>query len=100
MSNKKPILFYLSHGHGTGSDRGAVSGKFVELDLTRKVTKACYDYLLAQPVSKRSWRVTYKERLVSGYSLAEQAKQITAQQDKYRTVSIDVHFNAGKLATA
>lgn len=92
---KKPILFYLSHGHGSGSDKGAASGKFVELDLTRKTTQAVYDYLLKTPASKRSWKVDYSERKVSGYSLAEQAAKITAYQDKYRTVSIDIHYNAG-----
>ncbi|WP_425756236.1 N-acetylmuramoyl-L-alanine amidase [Ihubacter sp. rT4E-8] len=92
---KKPIIFYLSHGHGSGSDKGAASGRFVELELARKVTKACYDYLLKQPKSKRSWRVTYKERLVSGYTLAQQAEQIKSLQNEYRTVSIDIHFNAG-----
>lgn len=92
---KKPIIFYLSHGHGSGSDKGAASGKFVELELTRKVTKACYDYLLKQPKNKRRWRVTYKERLVNGYTLAQQAAQIKGYQDEYRTVSVDIHFNAG-----
>lgn len=91
----KPILLYLSHGHGSGADKGAVSRKFVELDLTRKVTKACYEYLLKQPQSKRKWRVTYKERLVNGFSLAEQAAQIKGYQKKFRTVSVDIHFNAG-----
>lgn len=100
MATKLPILFYLSHGHGSGNDKGAASGKFVELDLTRKVTKACYDYLLKTPSSQRTWRVDYGERNVSGYTLAEQASKITAYQSKYRTVSVDIHFNAGKLATA
>ena len=92
---KKPIIFYLSHGHGSGSDKGAASGRFIELELARKVTKACYDYLLKQPKQKRSWRVTYKERLVSGYTLAHQAEQIRSLQNDYRTVSVDIHFNAG-----
>lgn len=92
---KKPIIFYLSHGHGSGADKGAVSGKFVELNLTRKVTQACYEYLLQTPVNKRSWRVDYGERKVSGYTLAEQAEKIKAYQNRYRTVSVDVHFNAG-----
>lgn len=95
MATKLPILFYLSHGHGSGSDKGAASGKFVELDLTKKVTKACYDYLLKTPSSQRTWRVDYTERKVNGYTLAEQASKITAYQSKYRTVSIDIHFNAG-----
>ena len=92
---KKPIIFYLSHGHGSGADKGAASGKFIELELARKVTKACYDYLVKQPKSKRIWRVNYKERKVSGYTLSHQAEQIKKLQDKYRTVSVDIHFNAG-----
>lgn len=92
---KRPILFYLSHGHGSGADKGAVSGKFIELDLTRKVTQACYSYLLKTPSSKRTWRVNYSERKVSGYSLAEQGAKIKAYQDRYRTVAVDIHFNAG-----
>ena len=87
---KRPILFYLSHGHGSGADKGAVSGKFIELDLTRKVTQACYSYLLKTPSSKRTWRVNYSERKVSGYSLAEQGAKIKAYQDRYRTVAVDI----------
>jgi N-acetylmuramoyl-L-alanine amidase len=95
MSEKKPIIFFLSHGHGSGTDKGAVSGKFVELELARKVTEACYNYLVKAPASERSWKVDYSERKVSGYTLAEQACKIKDYQAKYRTVSIDVHFNAG-----
>ena len=46
---KKPILFYLSAGHG-GSDPGAVSGKFVEADMARTVMAACYKELLAPTI--------------------------------------------------
>ena len=92
---KKPILFFISHGHGSGADKGAVSGKFVELDLAKKVAKACYDYLMQTPSSKRTWRVDYSERNVNGYSLVEQGGKIQNYQDRYRTVSVDIHFNAG-----
>lgn len=94
----KPILFFISHGHGSGSDSGAASGNFVELDLTRAVARACYDYLLN--IDKREWKVDYSERRVRGYSLMQQAIKIADYQKKYRTVSVDIHFNAGKLATA
>jgi N-acetylmuramoyl-L-alanine amidase len=93
MADKKDIILFLSHGHGSGSDKGAASGKFVELELTRKVTQAAYDYILKQP--SRSYKVDYSERKVSGYTLAEQAQKIKDYQSKYRTVSVDIHFNAG-----
>ncbi|MCI8608970.1 MAG: N-acetylmuramoyl-L-alanine amidase [Firmicutes bacterium] len=92
---KKPILFFISHGHGSGNDKGAVSDGFVELELTRTVAKACYDYLMQTPPSKRTWKIDYSERKVSGYTLAGQAQKILSYQDKYRTVSVDIHFNAG-----
>lgn len=91
----KPILFFISHGHGDGADKGAVSGKFVELELTKKVAAACYAQLLETPASKRNWKVDYGERKVNGYSLAEQQKKVERYQDKYRTVCVDIHFNAG-----
>lgn len=91
----KPILFFISHGHGTGTDRGAVSGKFVEYELNKKVAKYCYNFLLKQPKESRNWTVTYKERLVKGYSLAQQAEMIRSYQDNKRTVAVDIHFNAG-----
>ena len=91
----KPILFFISHGHGDGADKGAVSGKFVELELTKKVAAACYAQLLETPASKRNWKVDYSERKVNGYSLAEQQKKVERYQDKYRTVCVDIHFNAG-----
>ena len=73
---KKPIIFYLSHGHGSGSDKGAASGRFIELELARKVTKACYDYLLKQPKQKRSWRVVTRVRIKQ--SRLEVCRMITA----------------------
>ncbi|NCE98409.1 N-acetylmuramoyl-L-alanine amidase [Emergencia sp. 1XD21-10] len=92
---KKPIILFLSHGHGSGADKGAVNGKFVELELAKKVTKACYDYLMKTPSDKRAWKVDYSERKVSGYTLAEQGRKIQSYQGRYRTVSVDIHFNAG-----
>ena len=56
----KKILIYLSHGHGQDGDVGAVSGKFVERDMVIKITKACYDYLLAN--NKRKYKVAYPEK--------------------------------------
>lgn len=91
----KPILFFISHGHGTGTDRGAVSGKFVELELNKKVAMYCYKYMMKTPKAERKWRVDYTERNASGYSLVAQAGKIVDYQSRYRTVAIDIHFNAG-----
>ena len=36
----KPMLMYISHGHGQDNDPGAVSGKFEEREMAVKVAKA------------------------------------------------------------
>lgn len=91
--SKKPILFYLSAGHG-GSDPGAVSGKFIEADMARTVMAACYKELLAH--KGRTYKVAYPEKNVSGMSLAAHVADMARYKAKgYRVVSIDAHFNAG-----
>ena len=90
---KKPILFYLSAGHG-GSDPGAVSGKFVEADMARTVMEACRKELLAH--KGRTYKVAYPEKDGSGMSLAAHVYDMARYKAKgYRVVSVDAHFNAG-----
>lgn len=92
----KKILIYLSHGHGQDGDVGAVSGKFVERDMVIKITKACYDYLLAN--NKRKYKVAYPEKNMGkgGLHLFQDNTKTKAYSLKYRVVSVDVHMNAGK----
>jgi len=90
------ILFYISHGHGQDGDPGAVSGKFVERDLAIKVAEACYKRLLAEP--NKTFKTTYPERRMGngGMHLWQDNIKTEAYDSKYRVVSVDIHFNAGK----
>lgn len=91
--SKKPILFYLSAGHG-GGDPGAVSGKFIEADMARKVMQACYKYLLNY--KGRTFKAAYPEKGGGGMSLAAHVSDMAKYKAKgYRVVSVDGHFNAG-----
>lgn len=90
----KPILFYISHGHGTGADKGAASGKFVELELNKKVSEALREYLL-ETRGCDEYKATYPERKSGGFSLAMENAKKAYYNAKYRVVAIDIHFNAG-----
>ncbi|MCI8610013.1 MAG: N-acetylmuramoyl-L-alanine amidase [Firmicutes bacterium] len=99
---KKPILFYLSFGHGQGrtssrpkgGDPGAVSGSFVERDIAEKMMRACYEHLLKH--SNRTYKVAFPERDGNGRNLSEHAADTATYRKKgYRVVSIDGHLNAG-----
>lgn len=95
----KPILFYISHGHrqpvgGGRTDPGAVSGKFIEADLAYKLCKYIKSYLLANR-GKMTYKVAYPEYKGKGMHLWEHVQDIARRRLKYRTVAIDVHFNAG-----
>lgn len=95
--NKK-ICFYLSRGHGQGGDPGAVSGKFIERDLAREVTDACYAYI-KKAREKKGYLISYPERHMGdkdGQHLYEDNDKTKALNEKYRVVSVDVHFNAGR----
>lgn len=97
MVSKKYIILIFD-GHGTGSDKGAVSGKFEEFEIVKKMCKATYDYLRAIPKSKRKFVVAYPEK----------DKQMTIAQQialmkKYRkmgyiVIGLEEHMNsaAGK----
>lgn len=96
---KKELLFYGSRGHDqfTASgvkDPGAVSGKFVEADLVRVVTDAWRDELLRLR-GKRKFKVAYPERTKQGMHIWEHLNDVVKYRVKYRTVSIDIHANAG-----
>lgn len=95
----KPILFYISHGHrqpvgGGRTDPGAVSGKFVEADLAYKACKYLKAYLLNHRGDMK-YKVAYTESKGNGLHLWEHVKDIARYRLRYRTVSIDWHFNAG-----
>ena len=89
----KELLFYISHGHGTGNDRGAVSGKFVELELNEAVCKYAREYALANRKNLQ-FKVAYPERHGDAMSLQEHIDEVAQYRLKYRTVLIDVHFNS------
>lgn len=91
---EKELLFYLSHGHGTGNDRGAVSGKFVELELNKEVCKYAREYILEHR-GKLKFKVAYPERTGKALTLAGHLADIVSYRLRYRTVFVDVHFNAG-----
>lgn len=96
---EKDILFYLSRGHDqmTASGRrdpGAVSGKFVEADLVEVVTAAVRTELIKLR-GKRKFKVAYPERHGEGMHIHEHAVEVKSYRLKYRTVSIDIHANAG-----
>lgn len=88
----KKIVFIISKGHGTGSDRGAVSGDFVEVELTTKVANACVDYLKKQ--KHRDYVVSYGEEK-KGKTLPQHLREILDYRARFRTVFVDIHFNAG-----
>lgn len=88
----KPILFIISKGHGNG-EPGAVDGKFVEVEMTTKVADACYKSLLA--TKNRKFKVLFNEKN-TGKSLYQHFKEIMYYRLRYRTVFVDIHFNAGK----
>ena len=95
---KKKLLFYISRGHDAKQpngliDKGAVSGKFVEADLAKDVADECYKYLLNY--KNRGFKVLYREKK-KGMNLWEHVQDILYYQKKYRTVFVDIHFNAGR----
>ncbi len=75
-------------------DPGAVSGKFVEADLVEIVTGEFREELLRLR-GKREFKVAYPERHGEGMHIYEHKEEVQAYRLKYRTVSIDVHANAG-----
>ncbi|MCI8610236.1 MAG: N-acetylmuramoyl-L-alanine amidase [Firmicutes bacterium] len=98
---KRPILFYLSFGHGQSrtssnpkGDPGTVSGEFVERDIAEKMMTACYKYLLKH--QGRTYKVAFPERDGKGRHLWEHAADVKRYRKKgYRVVSVDGHLNAG-----
>lgn len=98
--DKKEILFYLSRGHGQMTavgvlDPGAVSGKFKEADLAEKACGYLREFLIANR-GDMTYKVAYPEQHGVGMHVWEHVDEINAYRKKYRTVSIDWHFNAGK----
>ena len=97
--SEKPILFYISSGHdqnvgGGRKDPGAVSGNFIEADLARKCCNYLRTYLLNERMDKE-YKVAYPERNKDGMQLYEHVAEINEYRKRFRTVSIDWHFNAG-----
>lgn len=93
---KRKILFYISHGHGQNGDPGAVSGKFIERDLAIKVAKACNSYLVSK--KGRTYKVLYPELRMGkgGLYLSIDNMKTRYYAARYRVVSVDIHFNAGR----
>lgn len=95
----KEILFYFSRGHDqpTASGRkdpGAVSGKFVEADLVEVVTLEAREEAIRLR-GDRKFKVAYPERHGDGMHIYEHKEEVEHYRLKYRTVSIDIHANAG-----
>ena len=92
---EKELLFYISHGHGTGNDRGAVSGKFVELELNETVCGYAREYAMDNR-GDLPFKIAYPERHGDAMTLQEHIDEIAHYRLRYRTVLIDVHFNSDK----
>ena len=96
---EKDILFYISRGHDQMTaagvlDPGATSGKFKEAELAEKACGYLREYLIENR-GDMTYKVAYPERHGDGMHLWEHVEEINAYRNKYRTVSIDWHFNAG-----
>ena len=97
---KKPICFIISFGHDAIQpnglkDPGAKSGKFVESRLTKKVAKYMYNELKSLRKKNDNFIVVFPEKDMIGDNLPTHREQVeTYKRRGYRTVFIDVHFNA------
>ena len=85
----RPILFYISAGHG-GNDPGAVAGGYKEKDMTLYIAKECYKYL-----QEKGYKTILARATDYNMPITTKTNAMNKLSKTYRVVAIDIHINAG-----
>ena len=93
MTDKDTICLIFD-GHGTGTDKGAGKGKFLEFNIVRVMCKSTYDYLRKIPKSERNFLVEYPERYKQ-MTITQQVEYMNTWRRKgFKVIGIEEHMNS------